>query len=388
MSERRLVCVLAGLVAGLGMLLALSGPAMADAVSPSVIVPYEPTPPPVVKAMLKLAKVGPDDVVYDLGCGDGRIVIMAVKDFGAKKGIGVDLDPERIKECKEDATNKGVTDKVVWIQGDLFDQSLKEASVITAYLLPNVNLMVRPMLYRDLKPGSRVVTHAFHMADWEQDGIDHPKRARGQVIYLYIIPASVGGLWEWTMKDAKCSADLDQEFQFFKGTVKVGGSEPARVTDQTLRGADIAFGATVKVDGKDVKATYRGTVDGNTIKGTQDVGGAKQDWTATRKPVDVAGTWAITVTPAEKKLDGVLTIEKKADGTLTATYTLAADKKPIPIGGLYVWGPCVRFEIPTGAASVDFKGRLIEGTGKGVVTCEGWASEPTWVATQPKKETK
>jgi len=343
-------------------------------------VPIDGPPPSVYKAMLKLANVGKDDVLYDLGCGDGRVVIMAVKEFGAKKGVGIDIDPERIKECKENAQYSGVTDKVVWQNANFFDVSLKEASVVTAYLLPNINLMVRPMLYRDLKPGSRVVTMRFHMGDWEHDQLLRHKRATSHPIYIYIIPASVGGTWEWTMKDMRCRAALEQEFQFFKGTVTIGAGEPARITGQSLKGAEIAFSAAVKVDGKDAKATYRGTVEGDTIKGTQEIGGARQDWTATRKPVDVTGTWQVTVLPAEKKLNGVLTIEKKADGVLTATYALDADKKPIPIGGLYVWGPCVRFEIPTGAASVDFKGVLTEGTGKGVVDCEGWTTEPTWTA--------
>jgi hypothetical protein len=236
--------------------------------------------------------------------------------------------------------------------------------------------MVRPMFYRDLKAGSRVVTHAFHMGDWEHDALVRPKRARNNVCYLYIIPASAGGTWEWTAKEP-CSLSLEQEFQFFKGNLTIAKGEPVRIADTSLKGTEISFSAA--------KVVYRGTVDGNTIKGTQEVGGAKQEWTATRKPVDVAGTWAITVTPADKKLDGVLTIEKKESGALTATYALSADKKPIPINGFYVWGPCIRFEIPTGAASVDFKGVLIEGTGKGVVTCEGWSSEPTWAA---KKEGK
>ncbi len=383
MSERRVVCVLAGLVLGVGMLVALRGRVLADATEPHLDVPYEPSPPSVVQAMLKLAKVGPDDVVYDLGCGDGRIVIAAVKDSGAKKGVGIDIDPERIKECKDNATLKGVADKVVWQNSNFFEANLKEASVVTAYLLPNINLMVRPMLYRDLKPGSRVVTHAFHMADWEQDFVDHPKHARSNIIYLYIIPASVGGTWEWTAKDP-CTLNLEQEFQFFRGHLTVGKGEAARITDQSLKGTAITFTAPMKVDGKDVKAIYRGVVDGNTIKGTADVGGAKQDWTATRKPFDVAGTWTITVLPADKKLDGVLTIEKLTGSTASGTYTLNAEKgKAITPQGIYVWGPSVRFEVPAGqlgGPTIDFKGILNEGTGKGTVTCEGWSSELNWTA--------
>ncbi|MEZ5403036.1 MAG: class I SAM-dependent methyltransferase [Bryobacteraceae bacterium] len=151
-------------------------------------VPYVPTPPEVVEGMLKLAEVKKGDVVYDLGCGDGRIVIAAAKSFGAT-GIGFDIDPERIKEATENAKYEGVAEKVKFVQKDLFEADLKPASVITMYLLPSVNLRLRPKLLADLKPGTRLVSHAFDMGDWKpekEDMID------GRRIYFWTIPERKG----------------------------------------------------------------------------------------------------------------------------------------------------------------------------------------------------
>jgi SAM-dependent methyltransferase len=132
-------------------------------------VPYVPTPPEVVEAMLKLGKVKPGDVHYDLGCGDGRIVVTAVKQFGAVRGTGYDIDPERIKEANENAKQAGVTGKTKFIIGNLFEADFRDASVVTLYLLPEVNLKLRPKLLKDLKVGSRIVSHQFDMGDWEPD---------------------------------------------------------------------------------------------------------------------------------------------------------------------------------------------------------------------------
>ncbi len=147
-------------------------------------VPYVPTPPEVVDAMLKMANVKGSDIVYDLGCGDGRIVIAAAKQYGAT-GIGFDIDPERIKDANENAKYEGVTAKVKFVQKDLFEADLSQATVITMYLLPSVNLRLRPKLLASLKPGTRLVSHAFDMGDWKpekEDLID------GRRIYFWTIP--------------------------------------------------------------------------------------------------------------------------------------------------------------------------------------------------------
>jgi precorrin-6B methylase 2 len=149
-------------------------------------VPYVPTLPEIVDEMLRLANVGRDDVVYDLGCGDGRLVIAAVKKFGAKRGVGIDIDPERIKESNENAQAAGVADRVAFIEQDLFTADIKEATVVTLYLLPEVNLRLRPKLWSDLKPGTRVVSNAFDMGDWKYEKY---ATVGEQPIYLWTIPA-------------------------------------------------------------------------------------------------------------------------------------------------------------------------------------------------------
>lgn len=146
--------------------------------------PYVATPHPVVDAMLNLAQAKPSDIVYDLGCGDGRIIIEAAKRFGAH-GVGVDNNPDRIREAKEIASREGVSDLVQFRVGDLFKTNVHDATIVALYLLPDVNIRLRPALKAQLKPGARIVSHNFDMGDWK------PKRQRtidGEKIYLWVIP--------------------------------------------------------------------------------------------------------------------------------------------------------------------------------------------------------
>jgi SAM-dependent methyltransferase len=148
--------------------------------------PYVRTPDHVVNAMLKLAGVKKTDFVYDLGSGDGRIVIAAAKDYGAR-GVGIDIDPERVQEARDNARKAGVDALVKFEVNDLFDADFRDATVVAIYLLPDVNLRLRPKLLKDLKPGTRIVSHDFHMGDWKPD-----KQALvdpGSKIYLWTIPA-------------------------------------------------------------------------------------------------------------------------------------------------------------------------------------------------------
>jgi SAM-dependent methyltransferase len=144
-------------------------------------VPYMPTHEKVVAEMLKVAKVGKDDILYDLGSGDGRIVITAAKEFGAR-GVGVDIDPDLIREARENAVKAGVADKVKFLQQDLFETDIREATVVTLYLLPEINRRLRPKLLSDLKPGTRVVSHNHDMGDWKPD-----KTLRVRVPHEYVI---------------------------------------------------------------------------------------------------------------------------------------------------------------------------------------------------------
>ena len=145
---------------------------------------FVPTPNEIVDTMLKMAAVTRKDTVYDLGCGDGRIVITAAQKFGAR-GVGIDIDPERVAEATENAKKAGVADRVKIIRGDLFEANISGATVVTLYLLTDLNLKLRPKLLRDLAPGTRVVSHAFGMGDWtpERSG-----EVQGTNVYLWRIP--------------------------------------------------------------------------------------------------------------------------------------------------------------------------------------------------------
>ena len=147
------------------LLIILSAGVTASTAQQRPEVPYVPTDDRVVAEMLSVANVGKDDVLYDLGSGDGRIVITAAKKFGTR-GVGVDIDPERVKEANENAAKAGVSDRVRFVQQDLFQTDFREATVVTLYLLPAVNMRLRPKLLSDLKPGTRVVSHNYDMGDW------------------------------------------------------------------------------------------------------------------------------------------------------------------------------------------------------------------------------
>ena len=157
-------------------------------------VPYEPSPPEVVAEMLKLANVQKKDVVYDLGCGDGRIVITAVKEFKAKKGLGIDFNPERLKDCdksmKDAKLTEAQTKSLTFKQGDVLKMTaddFKDVDVVTLYLLPEVNLRLMPVLQKGLKPGARIVSHDFDMGDWKEDKKEEVTADRTHTIYLWTI---------------------------------------------------------------------------------------------------------------------------------------------------------------------------------------------------------
>jgi len=149
------------------------------------LAPYVPTPYDVVNRMLELAEVTRDDVVYDLGCGDGRIVITAAERFGAR-GVGIDYDPERIAEANANAARRGVQDLVTFIQQDAMQADVSEATVVTLYLLSSSNRRLRPILTRQLRPGARIVSHAFRMGDWRPDVTHEFEDERGTMRSLHL----------------------------------------------------------------------------------------------------------------------------------------------------------------------------------------------------------
>ena len=177
------------LALGLAAVLAASPAAVAHAQTaapamrrPDVI--YVPTPQEVVEAMLQVAKVTKNDVIYDLGCGDGRIPVTAAKKYGAR-GVGIDIDPQRVKEANENVRMSGVGDRVTIRQADLFEVNLSEATVVTLYLLPSLNKKLMPKLLKELKPGTRVVSHAFDMGDWKPE---QELDVNGRRVYFWTIP--------------------------------------------------------------------------------------------------------------------------------------------------------------------------------------------------------
>lgn len=191
-------------------------------------VPFVPTPNDVVNEMLRVADVGPDDALIDLGSGDGRIAIAAVRDFGAKSALGVDLNPDRVSEARAKAEHAGVTDRVRFDVQNLFDTDLSEATVISMYLLPRVNLELRPRLL-ELQPGTRLVSHAFSMGEWEPDAF---LDVGGRDVYFWVVPAKLEGKWLFTTREGDFTAELTQNFQKLTGSAVDENNNSMHLTGQ------------------------------------------------------------------------------------------------------------------------------------------------------------
>lgn len=254
---------------------------------PDVI--YEPTPQDVVEEMLKMAEVNQNDLVYDLGCGDGRFIITAAKKYGAR-GVGVDINPERVKESTENAIKAGVANRVRIFEGDLFETDIREATVVTLYLLSELNLKLRPKLFRELKPGSRVVSYSFSMGDWKHDNMGTLEKS---TYYYWVVPADVVGVWRWNVStqkgDRHYTLSLDQSFQEIKGNVTIQEGRQAPITDAKLTGDRLSF--TVKYDEANMQGVvmdFNGRVSGNAINGNMKATGGpfagNHIWTAKRNP--------------------------------------------------------------------------------------------------------
>jgi precorrin-6B methylase 2 len=231
---------------------------------------WVPTPQELVNKMLQIGKVTPDDYVIDLGSGDGRTVISAAK-IGAK-AVGIEYNPDMVALSKENAKKEGVGDKTEFLQADLYETDLSKATVITMFLLPEINLKLRPRLL-DLKPGTRIVSNTFTMGEWEADMevTTEENWNSWNTAYLWIIPAKVDG--KWKLGDGEL--ELVQEYQFVRGTFKAGiRSQP--VTDGRLEGNTFTF--RINDD------TYTGVVSGANIKGTASnkAEGKTWDWAASR----------------------------------------------------------------------------------------------------------
>lgn len=186
-------------------------------------VPFVPTPYEIVANMLEMGEVGPEDHLIDLGSGDGRIVIAAVRDRGARSAEGIDLDPQRVAEAQENALAAGVADRTSFEQGDLFDKDFSAATVLTLYLTQDINLRLRQRILETLAPGSRVVSHVFDMGAWVPDR----QAPMGSVnIYAWTVPTRVEGHWELTREgEAFGTLEFEQSFQMIGGTATIDGNE-------------------------------------------------------------------------------------------------------------------------------------------------------------------
>ena len=223
-------------------------------------VPFVPTPYETVDEMLKLANVGPGDYVIDLGSGDGRIVIAAGRK-GAF-GHGVDIDPRRINEARRNAAKAGVDDKVMFVEGNLFDTDFSKATVITMYLLNSVNMKLRPLMLDQLKPGTRVVSYYFNMNDWEPD---KQIIVNNSDIHYWVIPAKVEGTWNWSIQDHPFTMNIKQQFQKIEPEL-LSGSTSLTITNPTLEGDKIWFIAENSTNG--THYVFHGRVEDKRITGT------------------------------------------------------------------------------------------------------------------------
>jgi len=236
---------------------------------------WVPTPDEVVDRMLRMAQTTPNDYVVDLGAGDGKIAIAAAKKFGARS-LGIEYNPEMAKHAQGNVEKAGVTGRARIMQGDIFATNFSDATVVTMYLLPGLNMKLRPTLLA-MKPGTRVVSHSFTMEDWEADEIS---TMDGRRAYFWVVPANVMGTWALDAGGQKTDLALEQTFQKINGSVGIGPVH-AGLRDTRLRGPFIQFSYV----GQDrVRRDFTGRVDGAKMEGSfRDEKGGEGKWTAAKK---------------------------------------------------------------------------------------------------------
>jgi precorrin-6B methylase 2 len=240
---------------------------------------WVPTPDEVVERMLNMAQTKPEDYVIDLGAGDGKIAIAAVKKFGARS-LGIEYNPDMVALAQRNAQAAGVLGKAQIVHGDIFASDFTQATVLTMYLLPSLNMKLRPQILA-MRPGTRVVTHAFNMEDWEAD---ESSDVDGRRVYLWIVPANVSGRWAMELSGAgspeKLSLNFDQKYQKIEGIAYLG-SILAGLREPRLSGFRISFSY---VDNHGVRRDFAGRVTGSAMEGSfRADGGTEGRWTATKK---------------------------------------------------------------------------------------------------------
>jgi SAM-dependent methyltransferase len=271
-------------VAGLSALVAIAGVAIGQSneYKPSVgqagkDVVWVPTPEQLVERMLTMAQVKPNDFVIDLGSGDGRTVITAAKKFGAS-ALGIEYNPDMVTLSQRAAQREGVTEKAKFMKADIFESDFSRATVITMYLLPGLNLKLRPKLL-DMKPGTRLVSHQFTMDDWQPDETSY---FDFRPAYLWIVPAKVQGSWRLQYPGASnVQVSLEQTYQkITRATFEMGGNIKGGFRDPKLWGDQISFSI---VDGAGVARDFTGRVSGDRMEGTMRSATETGQWSAARK---------------------------------------------------------------------------------------------------------
>ncbi len=238
-------------------------------------VPYVPTPDQVMSQMLNILEPTSEDTLFDLGSGDGRIVIAAADRHGVH-GVGVEIDSGRVALSRENAASAGVDDRVRFIHGDLFDADLSSATMITLYLLPNVNLRLRPKLYEELRPGTEVVSHDFDMDEWEPDStVKVPDD--GSRVFYWVIPADASGKWEVTAAGEPFTLWVDQQFQELDA--EASGLPGVEVRSASLRGRSIRIELEAPEGSALDGLVLEGTVEGDRMSGRA---GSGRSWSARR----------------------------------------------------------------------------------------------------------
>jgi precorrin-6B methylase 2 len=248
--------------------------------------PFLPTPNYVILELLAKARVGKDDILYDLGSGDGRIVIEAAKKTGCR-AVGIEIDADLVDDSRQNAARAGIQNRVRFIVADIFKEDFSEATVVTLYMGQNVNLRLRPKLLRELKPGTRIASYSFDMGEWKPDDTSSFGR---EDAYFWIIPANASGKWHWIEGRGKSKThwelEVKQAFQEIAGEVSYKGKR-FPLQGGKMTGTEIRFTLDGDPFGKGAPVEFTGRIQGNSIEGTIGDGTSRRPWKATRNPATV-----------------------------------------------------------------------------------------------------
>jgi len=248
--------------------------------------PFLPTPNYVIAELLAKARVGKDDILYDLGSGDGRIVIEAAKQTGCR-AVGIEIDADLVDDSRKAALRAGVQDRVRFIVADIFTEDFSEATVVTIYMGGHVNLKLRPKLLRELRPGTRIASYTFDMGEWKPDAVSTFGK---EDAYFWVIPANASGKWQWTEGRGKsitrCDLEVRQVFQEIGGEVICNGKR-APLQGGKITGEKISFTLAGEPYGKAAPVKFTGRIRVHAIEGTMGNGNSHRAWKATRNPATV-----------------------------------------------------------------------------------------------------